>query len=151
MRLKILTVAFLSSLTVWAAENQCLSGSSRNTRYQRALVRSSAPLVVDFRSTTSFKLNEGRLGCTSGQCPPSKSSTSWMTAMSEIPKECIRASMKRQVSQSGYECRRQYDGDWQYVKHSASSKTKPCLDNTTVDFAHFVTNRVVCGFKGVKL
>lgn len=151
MRLHFLIGIFLTSVSILAQSYQCYSGSSGNKWYRRALEKSKAPLVVEFRAQTAFKITEGGVGCANGNCGKAGTQTSFANSVSEIPKQCIQASYKRKVLQTSVECRRKKNGNWDYINHSAGSSTKPCLDSSTVDFTHFVTNKVVSCFQGLNL
>lgn len=141
----------LSCISYAESKDQCLSGSANNQIFKNAIQTSKASLVKDFRKTTSFKSSEGRLACTSGSCDEKPKPTSLQSEVMGIPKECIKASLKRKISQSSYECRRTSQGNWGLVSHSPNSSKAPCFDDTTVDYIQHVSNRVLSCFQGLSL
>ncbi len=116
--------------------------------FTRAIQSSTAPLVKEFRLSGVFRPTQAGVGCincSSNKLPRLEAQ------VAEIPKACIQASYKRKVAQSSIECQRQPNGDWKYKKRSARSREGPCFDDTTVDYVHFVTNKVISCFQGLEL
>ncbi|MBL7544013.1 MAG: hypothetical protein JNL11_09360 [Bdellovibrionaceae bacterium] len=138
---------------LFAAGTRCLVGSPKNQTFTKAIQNSTTPLMTQFRGVSAFKSQEGQLnGCLNGLCSEYTSELYRLPRnLNEIPKECIVTSMKRKVAQTSIECRRQSDGNWNFVRHSARSKNRPCMDSSTADYVHFVTNKVLSCFQGLSL
>lgn len=146
---------FLSWLS-FAQSNQCIDGSPKNVIFGKTLQTSNTPLVKEFRNLTAFTTTEGRLGCSGESCASgieqnNSNSPNLKSHIIEIPKECIKASLTRKIAQKSIECRRKPDGNWNFVRHSARSKLTPCINDTTVDYIHHVTNKVIACFQGLPL
>lgn len=153
MRLQAVVLFLYLSGSLVAEGSQCLSGSPKNRLFKRALETSSAPMVVDFRNSLGLSTtNEGRIACVNSSCGTrSNSSPVKLPSPSEIPKECIKASLKRKIRQTSIECRRQPNGDWNFVRHHAKSSRTPCIDDSSVDYIHHVTNKVISCFNGLPM
>lgn len=146
----VLTCLFMSLAQV-AGGSECLQGSPNNQRFKRILETSDSYLVKEFRMVTGFKTTQGSLGCAGEKCSTSKEPLALPGTISEIPKECIQASLKRKVAQRSIECKRTPQGNWSVTKHSSHSKSKPCFDQSTVDYTHYVTNKVISCFQGLPM
>jgi hypothetical protein len=153
MRLSVVFLALIYTAAFQAKGNQCLDGSPKNQTFINALRTSTAPLVMSFRQQSGFNISEGRVGCRDGvSC--SGFTTQQMKLGSNftgIPKECITASLKRKVVQNSIECIREPNGNWGMKRHSKRSKTAPCIDDTTVDYIHHTTNKVISCFQGLPM
>lgn len=151
MRLQFILLILVFNVSLVAEGNQCLNGSPDNRRFKRILESSDAFLVKEFRMRSAFKPTEGGLGCKGSNCGSIIKPIALSSAVSEIPKECIQASLKRKVAQTSIECNRQPGGNWRMTKHSARSKGTPCFDDSSVDYVHFVTNKVISCFQGLPM
>lgn len=154
--MRFFTIVFLSvctSIFSRADENQCIQGSPKNQILKRTIQTSNAALVKEFRVAMGLNLSEGHLGCTSGSCPPAVRPMNLGVGFAEIPKTCIVASLKRKVNQTSFDCRRRETSNgnyhWKYIKRAGGSARAQCFDDLTVDYIHYVTNKVSNCFQGL--
>lgn len=151
MRTSLILTILIFNLSLVAEGNQCLQGSPNNQRFKRILETSDAYLIKEFRSATGFRPTNAGLGCAGGNCTTGSKSSTLPNSIGEIPKECIQASLKRQVAQKSVECKRTPAGNWTYISHSPRSKSTPCFDQSAVDYTHYVTNKVISCFQGLPM
>jgi len=151
MRVSLIFQVLIFSLSIVAEGNQCLQGSQKNQRFKRILETSNAYLIKEFRASTGFKSTQGGLGCSSGNCSTATKPLALPGAVGEIPKECIQASLKRKVPQISHECKRTPEGNWRLIEHSKRSTSKPCFDEATVNYTHYITNKVISCFQGLPM
>lgn len=151
MRFKFVLPILILNTLLLAQGNQCLDGSPNNQRFQNILQNSNAYLVKEFRESTGFRITEGGLACMGSTCRSILKPWELTKAVSEIPKECIQASLKRKVAQTSIECDRKPNGDWTSKEHSARSSATPCIGDSSVDYIHYVTNKVISCFQGLPM
>ena len=149
MRLKFILPVLFFNLSLLAVGNQCLDGSPKNQKFKRILESSNYFLVKEFRNKGLFKIQEGGIGCK--DCSTTAQRLGLPEKLTEIPKECIQASLKRKVAQTSIECTRTPEGNWTYTPHSSRSTSTPCIDDSSVDYIHFVTNKVISCFQGLSM
>ena len=150
MRLKFILPVLFLNLSLLAVGNQCLDGSPKNRKFKRILESSNYSLVKEFRTKSAFRFQEAGIGCK--DCTTTAQRLGLPEQLTEIPKDCIQASLKRKVAQSSIECTRTPEGNWNKpTMHSPRSKSTPCFDDSSVDYIHFVTNKVISCFQGLSM
>ncbi|WII70896.1 hypothetical protein QJS83_10530 [Bdellovibrio sp. 22V] len=146
--LSVLVLSFALSFES-SAQYKCVNDKSgkkgnQNQDINKSLTAASDPLTVAF--------NTKRSGLDIKDCPPSMKASSpqlsgdFIDAISrissvrtkQIKKECIEASLQREVGNEGYSC----NGDTK-KKFENAGASAPCLSQKTVDFIHYAVNQAI--------